>query len=80
MPGDTKVKTLWTSALTGVVGMSLSGISEAACRRKLGYGHFGFMNLIKVGLITGASGVAVHKFGDGIVLKLRQVVGGMIDG
>ena len=80
MSGETKVKSLWTSALIGVAGMSLSGISEAACRTKLGYEHFGFGSLIKVGLVTGASGLIVHKFGEGVVMKLRKIINGVVDG
>lgn len=55
MSSDTKLRSLGTSAIIGVVGMCLSGISEAVCRTKLGYEHFGFLSLIKVGIITSAS-------------------------
>lgn len=63
---------LGTGAVIGVVGMSLSGISEAICRTKLGYEHFGFLNLIKVGVITGASSSLVLFMHDTVWDKIRE--------
>ena len=59
MSSETKMRSFGTGALIGVVGMSLSGLSEAVCRTKLGYEHFGLVNLIKVGVLTGGSSALV---------------------
>ena len=75
MSSDTKLMFLGTGALIGVVGMSISGISDAVCRTKLGYEQFGVVNLLKVGAVTGGSSALVlflqEKVWDSIMKKIQ---------
>lgn len=72
MSSETKLKSLGTGALIGVVGMSISGITDAVARTKLGYEPFGFINLLKVGVMTGVSSSAVLFLHDKVWEKIIQ--------
>ena len=72
MSSDTKLKSLGTGALIGVVGMSISGITDACAKTRLGYELFGFVNLLKVGLMTGASSAAVLFLHDKVWEKITK--------
>lgn len=74
MSSDTKLMSLRTGALIGVIGMSVSGLSNAAFGAKLGYKQFGFVNLIKVGVITGGSSALVLFLNDNVWEKIREKV------
>lgn len=75
MSSDIKFKSLGTGAVIGIVGMTASGISDAICRTKLGYEQLGFINLLKVGVLTGASSSLVlffhEKVWDSIIKKIQ---------
>ena len=72
MSSETKTRSLGTGALIGVLGMSVSGISDAVCKTKLGYEQFGFINLLKVGLITGGSSAIVLFLHDKVFEKIFE--------
>lgn len=81
MSSETKLGLLGTGAIIGVVGMSLSGLSNKAFGAKLGYDQFGFVNLIKVGVITGASSSLVlflhESLWNKIIEKFKNIPQGM---
>lgn len=72
MSSETKLKSLWSGALIGIVGMSISGVSDAVCRTKLGYEQFGFVNLLKVGVITGGSSAIILFLHDKVFEKIFE--------
>ena len=55
MSSTTRMRSFGSGALIGVSGMALSGLSNAACKTKLGYEQIGVVNLIQVGVLTGLS-------------------------
>ena len=65
------MRSLGTGAVISLVGMSVSGLSEAICRTKLGYEQFGFINPLKVGIITGVSSALVLFIHDKVKEKIR---------
>ena len=73
MSSETKIMSLGTGAIIGVVGMSLSGLSEACCKTKLGYEHFGLVNLIKVGVLTGGSSALVLFIQENVMDKIVRI-------
>ena len=76
MSSETKMKSLGTGAIIGVIGMSVSGISDAVFKTRLGYEKFGFVKLLQVGFITGISSASVLFFHEKVWEKILDKLNG----
>ena len=59
-----KWEALWTGALIGITGSTISMISNKIINRPLGYGPMGIKNFVWVGITTGVSMMGVIQVKD----------------